>query len=72
MKGSNEHKRHYAQILSSAALIAEEWIDFHGALIEKHFREVLTQMSDALREQFSLGFLSRELRGILMEHMIKV
>ena len=56
VKGSNDHKRHYAQILATAALTGEELIDFHSALIEKHFREVLTQMSDALREQFRIEF----------------
>ena len=56
VKGSNDHKRHYAQILATAALTGEELIDFHSTLIEKHFREVLTQMSDALREQFRIEF----------------
>ena len=55
-KQSNEHRGRYANILATSALSGEKKIDFHHPQTEKNFREVLSNLCDALREQFRQGF----------------
>lgn len=56
VKQSNEHRGRYANILATSALSGEKKIDFHHPQTEKNFREVLSNLCDALREQFRQGF----------------
>ena len=55
IKVSNEHRGRYSKILATAAKCGEKKIDFHHPQFEKNFREALSSMCDALREQFSRG-----------------